>query len=175
MKVSIPLAVAAALLCFTSGLTAARTQPEDLAAAVARSVTSYARYTVFDDVHAQLDGTVVTLTGKVTAADKKEEIGKRIAGIGGVTAVRNEIDVLAASSSDDELRRRVARAIYGNAAFWRDAAMPTPPIRILVEHGRVTLTGVVRSDSDRMLARSLATGLGERSLSCELTTERASR
>ena len=117
----------------------------------------------------------MTLIGKVTTLGKKEEIGKRIAAIDGVTAVRNEIDVLAASPSDDELRRRVARAIYGNAAFWRYAAMPTPPIRILVEQGRVTLTGVVGSDSDRMLARSLATGLGETSLSCELTTERASR
>jgi len=174
MKVRIPLAVAAALLCFTSGL-AARAQADDLAAAIARSVTSYTRYTVFDDVHAQVEGTVVTLTGKVTTPGKKEEIGKRIAAIDGVTAVRNDIDVLAASPSDDELRRRVARAIYGNAAFWRYAAMPTPPIRILVEHGRVTLTGMVGSDSDRMLARSLATGLGEASLSCELTTERASR
>lgn len=175
MKLRVPLAVAAMLLCFTSSLAAARAQADDLAAAVARSVTSYTRYTVFDDVRAQLDGTVVTLTGKVTTPGKKEEIGKRIGAIDGVTAVRNDIGVLAASPTDDELRRRVARAIYGNAAFWRYAAMPTPPIRILVEHGHVTLTGVVGTDSDRALARSLATGLGETSLSCELTTERASR
>lgn len=175
MKPRIPLAIAAVCLCLASVLTAAQTHADGLLAAIARSVTSYTRYTVFDDVRAHVDGTVVTLSGKVTMTEKKEEIGKRVAAIEGVTGVRNEIDVLAASPTDDELRRRVARAIYGNAAFWRYAAMPTPPIRILVENGRVTLTGVVGSDSDRMLARSLATGLGETSLSCELTTDRASR
>ena len=71
MKVRIPLAVAAALLCFTSDLTAARVQADDLAATIARSVTTYTRYTVFDDVRAQLDNTVVTLTGKVTTPGKR--------------------------------------------------------------------------------------------------------
>ena len=31
--------------------------------------------------------------------------------------------------------------------------MPNPPIHIIVERGRVTLTGVVQSEVDRMLAR----------------------
>ena len=168
------LAAVAAFVCLTSHAFA---QPrlDGLQDDVARAVSTYNRYTVFDDVRVQVDGGVVTLSGKVTAALKKEEIGKRAAAVDGVTAVRNEIDVLAASPSDDDLRQRIARAIYSNAAFWRYAALPTPPIRILVERGRVTLTGMVASESERMLARSLATGLGESSLACELSIERSSR
>lgn len=170
MKVWIVLA--ALVLLSTATVSAAQTRTDTLPSEVARSVATYSRYTVFDDVRARVDGSAVTLSGKVTLALKKEELGRRVAALGGVTALYNEIEVLPALRSDDDLRHRVARAIYGNSAFWRYAAMSTPPIRILVAHGRVTLTGSVATDSDRMLARSLATGLGETSLTCELRTER---
>ena len=49
--------------------------------------------------------------------------------------------------------------------------MANPPIHIIVEHGRVKLTGVVNSNVERMLARSLATGLGELSVESELRTD----
>jgi hypothetical protein len=40
-----------------------------------------------------------------------------------------------------------------------------------VEHGRVTLTGVVQSNVDRMLARSLATQFGALSVTNALKTD----
>jgi osmotically-inducible protein OsmY len=49
--------------------------------------------------------------------------------------------------------------------------MAHPPIHIIVERGRVRLTGVVNSNVERMLARSLATGWGELSVSNELRTD----
>ncbi len=171
MKYRIVVAVVAALLGIARP-SLAQPRPETLPADIAGSVTTYSRYTIFDDVRAHVEGSTVTLSGKVTLAVKKHELGKRVAALPGVTAVRNEIDVLPALPSDDELRHRVARAIYSNSAFWRYAAMPTPPIRILVDHGRVTLTGIVATEGDRMLARSLATGQGESSLACELRIER---
>ena len=82
-----------------------------------------------------------------------------------------DIEVLPVSIYDDELRQKIARAIYGNSAFWRYAAMVNPPIHIIVERGRVTLTGVVGSEVDRALARSLATGRGELSVANELRTD----
>jgi osmotically-inducible protein OsmY len=69
------------------------------------------------------------------------------------------------------LRYRIARSIYGNANFWNYAIMANPPIHIIVEHGHVTLTGVVQSNVDRMLARSLATQFGAMSVKSELKTE----
>src|SRR5256712_5077260 len=131
---------------------------------VATSVQRYTRFTIFDDVSASVKDGVVTLTGKVTMPFKHEEIAKRVAKIDGVTAVRDEIGVLPVSQFDDELRVRIARSIYGNSNFWNYAIMANPPIHIVVEHGRVTLTGVVQSEVDRMLARSLATRFGAMSV-----------
>jgi len=91
--------------------------------------------------------------------------------VAGVSTVRNEIDILPVSPFDDELRARIARAIYGHASFWHYAAMVNPPIHIIVEDGNVTLTGVVQSNVERMLARSLATTYGAFSVRNDLRTD----
>ena len=83
----------------------------------------------------------------------------------------NNIDVLPVSPYDEDLRLKIARAIYGNSAFWRYGASANPPIHIIVERGHVTLTGVVNSNVDRVLARSLATGFGELSVTNALLTD----
>lgn len=142
-----------------------------LADEVGRSLEGYSRLTIFDDVGAQVENGTVTLVGKVTAPIKSEDLARRIARIDGVRELRNNISVLPVSPADDDLRYRVARAIYGNPAFWRYAAMANPPIRIIVENSRVTLTGIVNSEVERMLAQSLATGLGELSVTNLLKTE----
>jgi hyperosmotically inducible protein len=138
---------------------------------VATSVDRYTQFTIFDDVSASVKDGVVTLTGKVTMPYKRDDIAKRVAKIDGVKAVHDEIDVLPVSQFDDELRVRIARSIYGNSNFWNYGIMPNPPIHIVVEHGRVTLTGVVQSEVDRMLARSLATQFGALSVTNALKTD----
>lgn len=143
-----------------------------LAGDVGRAIGTHTQLTIFDFVGGRVDSGVVTLTGKVTAEYKKTEIGRLVARLEGVRDVRNQVAVLPASPFDDELRYRAARAIYSNPAFWSYASMPKPPIHIIVEHGRVTLRGVVASDVERALARSLATGIGEVSVTSELRTDR---
>jgi len=138
---------------------------------VASSVERYTRFTIFDDVNANVKDGVVTLTGRVTMPYKRDDIERRVAELDGVREVRNRIETLPVSQFDDELRYRIARAIYGNSNFWNYAIMPNPPIHIVVERGRVTLTGVVASDVDRMLARSLASGFGAFSVNSELKTD----
>jgi len=138
---------------------------------ISSSVNSYTRFTIFDDVNAGVKDGVVTLTGKVTMPFKRDDIEKRVAGIDGVRRVDNKIDVLPVSSFDDELRVRIARAIYGNSSFWNYGSMANPPIHIIVEHSRVTLTGVVNSETDRALARSLATRFGVMSVTNNLKTD----
>ena len=118
-----------------------------------------------------VDNGVVTLTGKVTMPFKKNDIARSASKVSGVREVLNRIDVLPVSIYDDELRQRIARAIYGNSAFWQYGAMANPPIHIIVERGHVTLTGVVNSNVDRMLARSLAVGFGELSVTNDLRTD----
>lgn len=138
---------------------------------VAASVNTYSRFTVFDDVSANIDNGVVTLTGHVTMPYKRDDLEKRVAKVSGVASVQNKIAVLPVSMFDDELRFRIARAIYGNSAFWQYAAMANPPIHIIVQNGNVTLTGVVNSNVERALARSLATGFGEFSVKNDLKTD----
>jgi hyperosmotically inducible protein len=138
---------------------------------VSAQVLSYERFTVFDSVDVTVDHGVATLTGQVTMPYKKSEIEKRVASVVGVTSVVNKLGVLPASASDDALRYAIARAIYGNPTFWGYASMANPPIHIVVDRGRVTLTGVVNNDVERMLARSLATGFGEMSVTNDLKTD----
>jgi len=138
---------------------------------IAQEVVTYPRFTVFDDVTGSVDQGVVTLKGKVTMPYKVKEIERRVSRVVGVKQVRNEIEVLPVSFFDDELRYGIARSIYGNPAFWLYAAMANPPIHILVEHGRVTLTGVVNNNVERMLARSLASAFGAFSVQNELRTD----
>jgi osmotically-inducible protein OsmY len=138
---------------------------------VASSVDRYTQFTIFDDVSANVTDGVVTLSGKVTMPYKRDDIAKRVAEVPGVRDVRDEITVLPVSQFDDQLRYRIARSIYNNSNFWNYAIMPNPPIHIVVERGRVTLTGVVQSDVDRMLARSLAAQSGAFSVTNALKTD----
>src|SRR5688500_8338780 len=81
---------------------------------VAKQVNRYFNFTVFDTVSASIDNGVVTLTGKVTMPYKVDDLTRRVSRVAGVTSVVNQIEVLPVSRFDDELRLRIARAIYGN-------------------------------------------------------------
>ena len=171
MKTKLAVLVAGMLL-FT-GSSWAQGERKDLQVFndISKTVNRYSFFTIFDDVSASVVSGNVTLTGKVTQPFKRDEIDKRVAKIDGVQHVTDRIEVLPLSGFDQELRYRIARSIYGNANFWNYAIMANPPIHIIVEHGHVTLTGVVQSNVDRMLARSLATQFGAMSVKSELKTE----
>ena len=137
---------------------------------VAKVVNRYVHFTVFDDIDATVKDGVVTLTGGVTMPYKRDDIVKRVANVDGVREVLNRIRVFPVSQSDDQLRYRVARAIYGNPHFANYAIGPNPPIHIVVERGHVTLTGVVNNNTDRVIARSLAHQFPAMSVKNELKT-----
>lgn len=138
---------------------------------VLKQVNTYAMFTIFDDVSASVDNGAVTLTGKVTMPYKRTDIAKRVAKVDGVLEVQNLIGVLPVSPFDSDLRYQIAKAIYGHPSFWMYATMLVPPIHIVVEQGHVRLTGVVNSEVDRMLARSLASQSQAFSVESELKTE----
>lgn len=138
---------------------------------VAAKVRQYNNFTVFDSVEARVDDGVVTLDGHVTMPFKVDDLTRRVSRVEGVRRVDNRIKVLPVSRFDDELRVRVARAIYGNPTFWHYASMTNPPIHIVVNGGRVSLEGTVNSHVERMLAQSLAIGFGEFSLRNNLKTD----
>jgi hyperosmotically inducible periplasmic protein len=162
--------VFANVLLLAASLARAAQPDSQLILDVSAAVHQYGHYTIFDDVTPSVREGIVTLTGKVTQPHKRADLHARVARVDGVRDVRNQIDVLPVSGADDELRQRIARSIYGNGSFREFATMPNPPIHIVVEHGRVTLTGVVRTEVDRTLARALAAEAGALSITNNLQT-----
>ena len=138
---------------------------------VQRQVLRYPHFTIFDSVKAQVDDGLVVLTGKVTMPYKRNDIEKRVAKLAGIQRVENRIEVLPVSQYDDQLRYAIARAIYTNPAFSHYRFMVNPPIHVIVDHGRVTLEGVVHSEVDRMLARSIASSFLSFEVKNELKTD----
>lgn len=138
---------------------------------ISAQVMRYTQFTVFDSIEASVTNGHVVLSGWVTMPYKKNDIEHRAARVNGVTSVTNDIQVTPVSQFDDQLRFRIARAIYGHSSFWNYAAMANPPIHIVVVRGHVTLTGVVNSNVERVLARSLAGGFGSFEVRNELRTD----
>ena len=165
--------LALALVAVLVGTSAAQAPRKDFQVFndIATQVNRYTQFTIFDSVDASVENGQVVLSGWVTMPYKKTDIERRVAQVDGVVSVTNDIQVTPVSQFDDELRFRIARAIYGNPSFWNYGAMANPPIHIVVVRGHVTLTGTVTSPVDRMLARSLATGYGAFDVRNELRTD----
>jgi len=110
-------------------------------------------YGVFDNLAYQVsnDGTV-TLVGQVTRPTLKSDAEKAVRDIEGVTKVVNQLEVLPLSSSDDQLRLALYRAIYSTNGLTRYAMQAVPPIHIIVRNGNATLEGVAATEADKNLA-----------------------
>jgi hyperosmotically inducible protein len=106
---------------------------------------------VFDYIAFQVHGYNVKLTGAVTRPTLKTDAERVVKGIEGVEKVDNQIEVLPPSPTDDRLRLRLYRTIYGFPALEKYALGVIKPIRIIVKTGHVTLEGVVDSEADKNL------------------------
>jgi len=115
--------------------------------------------TVFDNLAYKVDGYNVTLMGQVTNPTVKSDAEASVKKIEGVEKVDNQIEVLPVSPMDDQLRRRLYRAIYQYAPLQRYALPVIEPIRIVVKGGHVTLEGVVDNQSDKNLVGIRANGV----------------
>ena len=116
-------------------------------------------YSVFDNLMFKVDGDKVTLLGQVVRPTLKSDAESAVKGLEGVSAVDNQIEVLPVSPMDDQLRRAVYRALYGDAVLSRYGWSALPSIHIIVRNGQVTLEGVVDSESDKNLANLRANGV----------------
>ena len=171
VKKAVALLVAALVVTAAGAASAQERKDLQIFRDVSDSVNRYTQFTIFDSIEASVTDGHVVLSGWVTMPYKKNDIERRVRQVAGANSVENKIQVLPVSQFDDELRFRIARAIYGNSAFWNYAAMANPPIHIVVNGGRVTLQGVVQSNVERQLARSLATGFAAFEVKNELKTD----
>ena len=171
------VAAVVAVLMLTSASAfadAERTKMETFQA-IQQQIYRYYAFTMFDDVKVAIeDDGVVRLTGSVTQPYKKNEIAKRAARVDGVSKVEDAIKVLRVSRWDDELRLRIAQAIYGHPRF-QHYSRTWEPIHIVVERSDVTLTGVVDTEVEKNLALLLARQFGAFSVTSELRTTAEAR
>lgn len=129
-------------------------------------------YTVFDWLEFEIlsDNTIV-LRGFTTRPATKTSAENLTKNVEGVVAVRNEIEALPASPSDDDLRAALYRAVYSGQLF-RFSTGAQQPIHIIVKNGRATLKGTVDTEADRNFANAQANNVsGVSSVANELTIE----
>lgn len=172
MRTLLILAGVLALTLLAPAAARADISDADLAERVVDVISRYGQFGIFDDININVDKRVVRLTGRVTAPNKRDEIGKRVAKIDGIRTFINDIQVLPLSRFDADIRVRVAQAIYNHPAFWRYAQQAQPSIHIIVENGHITLTGLVDSQLDRSLAFALAQVRGAFEVRNELKVSR---
>jgi len=113
-------------------------------------------YSVFDNLNFQVEGVNVTLTGQVTNPTLKASAERAVRRLEGVESVANEIAVLPLSAHDDLIRWRMFHAIYGNSALHKYGVGANRPIHIIVQHGHVTLLGVVLNEMDKTITSMAA-------------------
>ena len=111
---------------------------------------------MFNALSLKVEDGVVTVGGDVRDYPSRDSAVAIVATTPGVKDVIDEINVLPTSNFDDDLRIRVARAIYGQATMRRYAMVSQKPIRIIVDNGHVTLYGVVDNKMDKQIAETQA-------------------
>lgn len=143
-----------------SDLTVARAENDGIVwEQVAEDIRRYSFYTMFDHVDVGVDDGVVTILGKVTERFKVADIGRLASRVRGVRELNNQLETLPALPADDDVRNALANQIYSHPVLSRYANYSDPPIHIIVENGRVTLTGAVGSRLERRIAETIALGV----------------
>lgn len=147
---------------------------------VRKQLGSLTDYSVFDWITFGIQGKTLVLKGYASRPVVKEEAGRAVKNIEGITSVDNQIQVLPLSPNDDRIRAAVYNRIYTQPALRKynanqgslAAAMGpggrsfglmaggitnNPPIgfhaiHIVVNNGHVTLYGVVLNKGDSEMA-----------------------
>jgi Putative phospholipid-binding domain. len=146
---------------------------------VQKKIGGLTNYDVFDWITFGIHGKTLVLNGYASRPTLKEDAGRAVKGIPGITSVENNIEVLPYSPNDDRIRAAVYNRIYtapslrrynanqgslGRAigpgagiALAAGGVTNTPPqgyhaIHIIVKNGNVILFGVVANKSDAAIA-----------------------
>ena len=140
---------------------------------VQRALQKLPYYGVFDFLAYGVDRGTVTLVGYAYRANLKSDAQQAVKRVAGVDDVADKVETLPASQEDDRIRWAAFYAIYtddflsryapGGAMMARYEALSflrfpgmqpfgMYPIHIIVKNSRVTLVGVVNSETDKRLA-----------------------
>ena len=116
-------------------------------------------YSVFDYITFTLDADKVTLTGYVLRPTLRANAEAAVKSLEGVSSVKNLIEVLPKSATDDDSRRAVYRSIFEDSTLQRYAVSEVPVIHIILRNGEVTLEGAVAAESEKNMASTRASSV----------------
>jgi len=136
-----------------------RTEERQLSGEIRHQLRVLPFYSAFDYIAFTLDGDKVTLTGFVLRPTLKANAEAAIRSLEGVSSVKNLLEVLPKSPTDDDSRRAVYRAIFEDSTLQRYAVSEVPAIHIVLRNGNVTLEGTVASDAEKNLASARASSV----------------
>ncbi len=114
---------------------------------------------VFNAVSVRVNGGVVYLDGHARTYVDRASAVALVSTTPGVFDLVESIDVDPVSIMDDEIRIKVARAVYGDSVLRKYAIDPAKPIRISVQGGNVSLYGSVDNKMDADIAYMRANGV----------------
>lgn len=111
-------------------------------------------YGVFDQLSFQVNGSTVTLMGKVARPVLKSDAANVVKRIPGVASGADKTEVLPLSPFDDRIRLSEFRVVFANSALFRyRVAGPVAPIRIIGENRDLILEGIVAGTGARPIPR----------------------
>jgi hyperosmotically inducible protein len=137
-----------------SAVTVTSPNVSEIANQVQHNLAMLPWYGVFDHLDYQVNGTEVILNGQVISehATTKDDAGKYVNSIPGVTKVVNNIEVLPPSIFDNQIRRAEYRTVFSQGDLGRYTAGAIPQVHIIVKNGHVSLEGVVMNQMDKNMA-----------------------
>jgi hyperosmotically inducible protein len=119
---------------------------------IRRAILTLPYYGVFDNLAFRLQGRTVILEGQVLRPSLKPDAERAVKKVEGVDKVINNIEVLPPGQIDESIRQAVYKAIYGYGPLFKYSNdKVNPPIHIIVRNARVTLEGVVDTETDKGL------------------------
>lgn len=142
---------------------------------VQKKIGGLTNYAVFDWITFGIHGKTLVLNGYASRPTLKDEAGRVVKGIPGISSVDNQIEVLPNSPNDDRVRGAVYNRIYSASSLGKynanagrlgrgssiarmaggitvDPPLGFHAIHIIVKNGNVTLYGVVLNQSDVAIA-----------------------
>ena len=134
-------------------------EQERIAREVRHELVMLNYYTIWDFLAFRVQGNTVELYGDVVRPVLKSDAENTVKRIEGVEKVVNHINVLPAFSSDDQIRRQVARRIFDFGDLSKYSWTAAPSLHIIVGSGHVKLEGVVDSQADKDAAGLQANGV----------------
>jgi len=145
-------------VCGASAGTVTNPNVSTIANQVQHNLAMLPWYGVFDHLAYQVNGTQVILSGQVISehATTKDDAGKFVRSIPGVTSVVNNIEVLPPSPFDNQIRRAEYRAVFSHADLGRYTLGAIPQVHIIVKNGHVSLEGMVMNEMDKNIAGIVA-------------------